>query len=66
MLGLVMAGLLKAWLPVGMFLATLVTTYLPPDTLVRWGSGRPAMLMLLVVGIPMSICDPASTPWPRP
>ncbi|MEJ2454946.1 MAG: SO_0444 family Cu/Zn efflux transporter [Candidatus Thiodiazotropha sp.] len=50
------------WLLAGLVLAALVMTYLPPDTLASWGSGLPAMLMMLVIGIPMYICATASTP----
>ena len=50
------------WLLAGLALAALVMTYLPPDTLAQWGSGLPAMSMMLLVGIPMYICATASTP----
>ncbi len=50
------------WLLAGLVLAALVMTYLPPDTLAGWGSGLPAMLMMLLIGIPMYICATASTP----
>ncbi len=50
------------WLLAGLVLAALVMTFLPPDTLASWGSGLPAMLMMLVIGIPMYICATASTP----
>ncbi len=50
------------WLLAGLALAAVVMTYLPPDTLASWGSGLPAMLMMLLIGIPMYICATASTP----
>ena len=50
------------WLLAGLVLAALVMTYIPPDTLASWGSGLPAMLMMLLIGIPMYICATASTP----
>lgn len=50
------------WLLAGLVLAALVMTYVPPDTLASWGSGLPAMLMMLLIGIPMYICATASTP----
>lgn len=50
------------WLLAGLVLAALVMSYLPPDTLAGWGSGFPAMLMMLLIGIPMYICATASTP----
>ncbi|HEY9148489.1 MAG TPA: permease, partial [Gammaproteobacteria bacterium] len=34
----------------------------PPQALAAWGSGLPAMLLMLLVGIPMYICATASTP----
>ncbi len=50
------------WLLAGLVLAAIVMTYVPPNTLASWGSGLPAMLMMLVIGIPMYICATASTP----
>lgn len=50
------------WLVAGLILAALVMSYLPTETLASWGSGLPAMLMMLLVGIPMYICATASTP----
>jgi uncharacterized protein len=50
------------WLLAGLVLAALVMSYLPPHTLASWGSGLPAMLMMLLIGIPMYICATASTP----
>jgi uncharacterized membrane protein YraQ (UPF0718 family) len=50
------------WLLAGLVLAALVMTYVPSDTLAGWGSGLPAMLMMLLIGIPMYICATASTP----
>jgi uncharacterized membrane protein YraQ (UPF0718 family) len=50
------------WLFAGLILAALVMSYFSPESLSNWGSGLPAMLMMLVVGIPMYICATASTP----
>ncbi|MES9929619.1 MAG: SO_0444 family Cu/Zn efflux transporter [Candidatus Thiodiazotropha sp. 6PDIVS] len=50
------------WLLAGLVLAALVMSYLPPESMSSWGSGLPAMLMMLVIGIPMYICATASTP----
>lgn len=50
------------WLFAGLLLAALVMSYLPPDSLASWGDGLPAMLMMLVIGMPMYICATASTP----
>lgn len=51
------------WLVIGILLAGLVTTLLPPLSLAAWGSGLPAMLVMLLAGIPMYICATASTPF---
>ena len=37
-------------------------TFVPPMALAEWGSGLPAMVVMLAVGIPMYICATASTP----
>ncbi|SCA56103.1 Permease [Candidatus Terasakiella magnetica] len=50
------------WLGVGLLVAGVVTTYVPEQALVEWGSGPLAMLVMLVIGIPMYICATASTP----
>lgn len=50
------------WLAIGIVLAGAVATWVPPQTLATWGSGLPAMLLMLVVGVPMYICATASTP----
>ena len=46
----------------GIVLAGIMLTFIPPDWLAQWGSGLPAMLIMLVVGVPMYICAVASTP----
>jgi hypothetical protein len=50
------------WLAIGLVLAGAVATWVPPQALAAWGSGLPAMLLMLLVGIPMYICATASTP----
>lgn len=50
------------WLAVGIVLAGAVATWMPPQALAEWGSGLPAMLVMLLVGVPMYICATASTP----
>jgi len=50
------------WLVVGMFFAAAVKTFLPADFLAQWGHGLPAMLIMVLAGIPMYICATASTP----
>jgi len=50
------------WLLFGLVLASLIATFIPEQALLDWGSGLPAMLVMLFVGIPMYICATASTP----
>ena len=50
------------WLIVGLVFAALVKTFVPITFLAEWGSGLPAMLVMLVIGIPMYVCATASTP----
>ena len=50
------------WLCVGLLFSAAVQTWLPPDFLARWGSGLPAMLVMMAVSIPMYVCATASTP----
>jgi uncharacterized protein len=51
------------WLAFGLLLAGVVATAVPPMALAAWGSGLPAMLVMLLVGVPMYICATASTPF---
>jgi uncharacterized membrane protein YraQ (UPF0718 family) len=53
---------ISTWMAVGIIIAGVMLTYVPPDWLAQWGSGLPAMLVMLLVGIPMYICAVASTP----
>lgn len=50
------------WLVIGIVIAGMVATYVPAEYLSTWGSGLPAMAVMLVAGIPMYICATASTP----
>jgi hypothetical protein len=50
------------WLVIGLVFAALVKTFIPVTFLAEWGSGLPAMLIMLVIGIPMYVCATASTP----
>jgi uncharacterized membrane protein YraQ (UPF0718 family) len=50
------------WMAVGIVLAGIMLTFIPPDWLAQWGGGLTAMLIMLVVGVPMYICAVASTP----
>jgi uncharacterized membrane protein YraQ (UPF0718 family) len=53
---------IAAWMAVGIVIAGVMLTFIPPDWLAQWGQGLFAMLVMLVVGIPMYICAVASTP----
>ncbi|HHJ36028.1 MAG TPA: permease [Gammaproteobacteria bacterium] len=53
---------ISKWLFIGIVLAGIMMTFIPPDWLAQWGQGLTAMLVMLVVGVPMYICAVASTP----
>lgn len=50
------------WLAIGLIFAAIVRTFLPPEFLLNYGSGLPAMLLMIAISIPMYICATASTP----
>ncbi len=50
------------WLVIGLTFAAIVRTFMPDDFLLSYGSGLPAMLLMIVISIPMYICATASTP----
>ena len=50
------------WLLIGLTFATLVRTFIPEDFLLSYGSGLPAMILMIGISIPMYICATASTP----
>ena len=56
-------GELAGWFLVGLLAAGVITAALPQDALTgHLGGGLPAMLLMLLVGIPLYICATASTP----
>ena len=56
-------GDLAGWFLIGIVLAGLITVLIPPDLFGKYlGSGLPAVLIMLAVGIPLYICATASTP----
>jgi uncharacterized protein len=56
-------GDIAPWFFIGLVLAGLITVLIPEDFFSRHlGSGLPAMLLMLAVGIPLYICATASTP----
>ena len=50
------------WLLFGVAMAAVLATFFPGQALAEWGSGLPAMILMLLIGIPMYICATASTP----
>ncbi|MCW8947798.1 MAG: SO_0444 family Cu/Zn efflux transporter [Sedimenticola sp.] len=53
---------LALWLLVGLLVAGLVITLVPPNLLNDWGSGFFAMLLIMLISVPMYVCATASTP----
>ena len=53
---------LVLWLTLGLLLAAAIQTWIPTSFLTQWGSGLPAMLLMIIIGIPMYVCATASTP----
>ena len=47
---------------IGLLIAAAIHSFVPPETLIEYGSGWTGMLLMLVVGIPMYVCATASTP----
>ena len=54
--------MLLFWLCIGLLFAAAVKTFVPASFLTEWGSGLPAMLVMVAIGIPMYVCATASTP----
>ena len=50
------------WLLVGLFFAALIQTFVPASLFSEYGSGVPAMMLIILISIPMYICATASTP----
>jgi uncharacterized protein len=56
-------GDLAGWFLFGILLAGIITTLIPENIVSDYlGGGLPAMLFMLVIGIPLYICASASTP----
>jgi len=56
-------GDLAGWFLIGLILAGLITVLVPSEVFGKYlGSGLPAMLLMLAIGIPLYICATASTP----
>ncbi|MGA7800685.1 MAG: SO_0444 family Cu/Zn efflux transporter [Gammaproteobacteria bacterium] len=52
----------SVWLFIGLVVAGITSTLVPPSTLAQYGGGLSAMLLMLVVGIPLYVCATESTP----
>ncbi|NMP17317.1 SO_0444 family Cu/Zn efflux transporter [Thalassotalea sp. Y01] len=50
------------WLALGLLFAALIRTFVPTEFLTQYGSGLPAMMLMIVISVPMYICATASTP----
>lgn len=50
------------WLAIGIVVAGVLAAVLPPQGLADYGTGLPAMLVMLAVGVPLYVCATASTP----
>jgi uncharacterized protein len=53
---------ISTWLLLGLVVAGVMITLIPPQTLAAFGSGLLPMLLMALVGIPMYICATAATP----
>ena len=54
---------MAGWFFIGLLIAGLITSLVPDNLFSRYlGAGLPAMLIMLVAGIPLYICATASTP----
>lgn len=53
---------IRLWLLVGLVLAGLLLAFVPPQALAVYGSGLGLMLLMAVIGIPLYICATAATP----
>lgn len=50
------------WMLLGIALAGALVTWAPPESIVEYGSGFGAMLVMAVIGIPLYLCAQAATP----
>jgi len=53
---------ISRWMLLGIVVAGIMMSLVPPGWLAQWGQGLTAMLVMLLVGVPMYICASASTP----
>lgn len=50
------------WLLLGIVVAALIRSFVPPSVMAQWGSGLVPMLAVVAISVPMYICATASTP----
>ncbi len=50
------------WLLIGMAVAAVAKTFIPPGFLTQWGSGIASILIMILISIPTYTCATASTP----
>ncbi len=50
------------WLLIGMVVAAVAKTFIPPGFLTQWGSGIASILIMILISIPTYTCATASTP----
>ena len=53
---------ISSWMFAGLFLAGVLVTFVPPETLVGFSGGLLALILMAVIGIPLYICATAATP----
>ncbi|HKJ88594.1 MAG TPA: SO_0444 family Cu/Zn efflux transporter [Gammaproteobacteria bacterium] len=53
---------ISLWLAVGLLVAGIAITFVPPSSLAAYGGGLPAMAALLALSIPLYVCATESTP----
>ena len=50
------------WLLLGITVAAVIRSFVPPSVMAEWGSGLLPMLAIVAISVPMYICATASTP----
>ena len=50
------------WMLLGLVVAGVLVTWVPPEALADYGGGWTAMLLMAVIGIPLYLCAQAATP----
>ncbi|MCA9278471.1 MAG: SO_0444 family Cu/Zn efflux transporter [Phycisphaeraceae bacterium] len=58
-------AMLAVWLFIGLALSAAASTWIPTDTMTRFGSGPLALVVALVIGLPLYVCATSSTPFAK-